>query len=726
MPTSARDGRDLFLTSLLILFLELACIRWFAAQVLFLTFFANTVLIACFLGVSAGCLAARARTDWLARTPAFLCVALAAGQLVRRVVATRWLMVAVEPRAPEAVFFGGEMGPRDAAAVFVGVEWVAAAFFLLLALTFYGLGQSLGRGFQRSPRRLVSYVVNLAGSLAGVALFAACSWLELSPLWWFAFAAAILVALLRQTAPLGRATQWGLLALAVVLASVDLGPDRGSAAAQRFWSPYYRIDYRPPPDGSIAANLILHQAMIPRAAPFSGYAIPHLLNRDSGRPPFADVLVIGAGSGNDVSRALEWGARHVDAVEIDPVILRIGREHHPDAPYADPRVTVHVDDGRDFLRSTDRRYDLVVYALVDSLVLHSGMSNIRLESHLFTREALADVQRHLKPGGVFVTYNYFRQGWVALRLADTLRDVFGAAPIVLTLPGRDAIRSEEPFWAFTVLVAGQTDALAHAFATHPSYALPTGVAATTASPDGFRGPGAGDRIAPVEIVPPATPLAPATDDWPFLYLKRPMLPPLTLRGVALMALVALALLAPSVRGLGGDGRTNAVLFLLGAGFMLTETRAVVGMALLFGSTWTVNAIVLAGVLVAALASTVLALRARLAAISWWGPGLVAALVVGVVAAPSVLLGFPPALRGLLACLLFVGPLFFAGVVFAVCFARAAEPERGLGANIAGAIAGGFLENLSMLVGFRGVGVLALALYGAALVLARRNGPMAVR
>ncbi len=45
--------------------------------------------------------------------------------------------------------------------------------------------------------------------------------------------------------------------------------------------------------------------------------------------------MIGAGSGNDVSRALQWGAQHVDAVEIDPVIQRLGVENHPDHPYAD-------------------------------------------------------------------------------------------------------------------------------------------------------------------------------------------------------------------------------------------------------------------------------------------------------------------------------------------------------------------------------------------------------
>ena len=58
---------DLFAISLLVLFLELACIRWFPAHVLFLTFFTNTMLLAGFLGMSVGCLTTRHRRDGFRR-----------------------------------------------------------------------------------------------------------------------------------------------------------------------------------------------------------------------------------------------------------------------------------------------------------------------------------------------------------------------------------------------------------------------------------------------------------------------------------------------------------------------------------------------------------------------------------------------------------------------------------------------------------------------------------
>src|SRR6516162_2687624 len=60
---------NLFLTGFLVLFLELASIRWFAANVIFLQFFTNVVMLACFLGMSCGCMAARQRRDWLRHFP---------------------------------------------------------------------------------------------------------------------------------------------------------------------------------------------------------------------------------------------------------------------------------------------------------------------------------------------------------------------------------------------------------------------------------------------------------------------------------------------------------------------------------------------------------------------------------------------------------------------------------------------------------------------------------
>src|SRR5262249_36557198 len=232
-----------------------------------------------------------------------------------------------------------------------------------------------------------------------------------------------------------------------------------------YWSPYYRIDYaretvEGEPRRQLAVNQIGHQQMQGRDRPFPAYALPHLLNRDTGRPACRTVLIIGAGTGNDVSRALQWGAEHIDAVEIDPAIQRLGAREHPDRPYQDPRVTVHLNDGRNFLRAApDGHYDLILYGLVDSLVLHSSFSNLRLESYLFTREAFADVRRCLKPDGWFVMSNFFRRGWIVARLQQTVESAFAAEPLVFTLPYTAVVKPEESFAGFTVFITGSAEAL---------------------------------------------------------------------------------------------------------------------------------------------------------------------------------------------------------------------------------------------------------------------------
>jgi hypothetical protein len=154
-----RDGVNLFLIGFLILFLELACIRWFSANVVFLQFFTNIVLIACFLGMSCGCLAARKRWDWLAWFPLLALGTFTAARL------TMWLYnywggLAVDvghQALPQEVFFGTEYRNPDLAQFVLPIEWIAALFFILISLMFVGPGQALGRarpGARSGLRRL--------------------------------------------------------------------------------------------------------------------------------------------------------------------------------------------------------------------------------------------------------------------------------------------------------------------------------------------------------------------------------------------------------------------------------------------------------------------------------------------------------------------------------------------------------------------------------------------
>ncbi len=779
--SSVAAGFDLFLISLLLLFLELACIRWFPAHVLFLTFFTNVVLLACFLGMSVGCLAADSRRNFLKGTPFLLVLALLAGLGVEEV---RWLLeksVDVGGQgAPQLVFFGTETLNRDVARFVIPIDVLCGGFFLLLALAMIGPGQELGRALNRVPNRVLGYTWNILGSVAGIALFAACSWWQLPPVWWFlpiALGLGYFLARASRPRPLALAVLLVALAALPWLAAQTSG-SRGRDGEQidHFWSPYYRIDHESS-QSLITTNLIGHQKMESCDRLLPAYALPHLLYRDSLRQagdrepePFRNVLIIGAGSGNDVARALQWGAWHVDAVEIDPVIQGIGARRHPDEPYADPRVAVHLDDGRNFLRnSPDRHYDLVIYALVDSLVLHSSYSNIRLESYLFTDQAFADVRRCLKPEGTFAMYNFFRQGWIVDRLRQGVEKSFGTEPVILPLPYRPKVGPDTQAGGFTMVLAGSDEALRpvrDAFKKYPRYWLNAAEAPGPQSPDGFVQPPEDERtrwsslpsekqfellretnspdwsarwakesmqeraqhqpwrqFGVTEVERHA--LRRATDDWPFLYLREPMIPTLSLRGMGVMAVAALFLILlfrpPSRIGrLPFDWR----MFFLGAGFMLIETKAVVHMALLFGSTWMVNSVVFLAVLLMILAANLFVLAFRPQRLWPYYVGLLVALGLNAVIPLDSFLGMSRAGQIAASCLLVFAPILFAGVVFAVSFRRTDDPGRAFGANIAGAMLGGLAENASMLLGFQYLILVAVGLYVLSALSGRSVHPLA--
>ena len=738
----SRDGFELFLVSFLILFLELAAIRWFPAHALYLTFFTNVVLLACFLGMSVGCLAASHRRNYLRWTPLILVVGMATAHIVE-ITSGQFVQNGIDRPSPEVVFFGNAYRMPDLFRYPVPVEVMGGFFFVVIALAFIGLGQELGRALNRWPNRVQAYTINITGSIVGIVLFGACSWLHLSPFWWFGLA-AVGLAYFYFVSPAHRVRAkfmvlgpvLGLLLLSIVaLASYRIiyNDFQGQRESRQIWSPYNRIDFKPY-DLSLSVNLMFHQSMVSRNDKYPAYALPHLLNRDAGRPPFADVMIIGAGSGNDVSRALQWGAKHIDAVEIDPAIYRLGTQYHPDHPYQDPRVEVHLDDGRNFLRASKRKYDLVIYALVDSLVLHSGYSNIRLESYLFTRQTFEDVKRHLKPEGNFVVYNYFREGWLISRLQKSLDEVFGAGnPLVLTLPYQKVMEPDaDTADKFTVFFAGDTAALRNAFTQQPEYLLRDDQAPGPNSPNGFMQPA---RFEPVStqdqqsshwqkfglatVTQPAEGLRIATDDWPFFYVRKPMMPSLSLRGILIMAGLALLLIFLFAPRRTEDQRAQLRLgapsldlqmFFLGAGFMLIETKAVVTMALLFGSTWVVNSIVFFAVLVMILIANLWTLKSNVKRLWPYYVGLLVTLALNTIIPLDFFLGMNRTAQVIGSCLLVFAPVMFAGVIFAASFKRTAEPDRAFGFNIAGAMMGGLAENSSMLLGFQYVVVVAILFY----------------
>jgi spermidine synthase len=713
---------ELFLISFVALFLELACIRWFGATVAFLTFFTNLVLMACFLGLSVGLMAASSRRDYSRLTlPVGLVGAIIARWVLDAHQSGGAIMVEVGGRgSPQQVYFGTEYLVRDPFAWAVPIEAMAGFFFVLIAVMFIGIGQIMGRRFNAIPDRVRAYSADVGGSIAGIVAFGVASRFESTPLLWFAVGAGLFAMLMRRRSALQVACLVGLVYVAALSA---FGPGQGQ---ETLWSPYYKVEYDPKLK-LIETNNIGHQQMVDVETTGRAYQLPHLLNQAGGGSPFKDVLIIGAGSGNDVAAALRAGAERVDAVEIDPTLQRLGRRDHPNRPYDDPRVAVHLTDGRGFLRTTDTQYDLIIYALVDSLVLHSGYSSLRLESFLFTDQAMRDIRARLKPGGVFAAYNYYRQGWVVGRIDLMISDAFGSPPVVFSLPPQDVIRpTESQSNHITFLMASNgpnpaieaaRDRFAGGEVLVTSQDADSRAWAGTFAP---RDDAPGDALRPAEVITEGIAHIP-TDSWPFLYLRDKVIPSLNIRGMAIVGVLSLALLlafAPT-RGVRGD----AQMFFLGAGFMLLETKGVVHMALLFGATWAVNSIVFGAILVMILLANLFVVLARPSRQWPYYAGLILALLANVLVPLETYLALPGAVRVVVSCAVVFLPVLFAGIVFAMAFRDRARPDLALGANIAGVVVGGLSENLSLGLGFNNLIWVAVAFYLLSALLRSGRGAM---
>jgi SAM-dependent methyltransferase len=647
--------RRLVLGSALMLFLELALIRWLGSNIVHLSYFSNFVLLGSFLGIGVGFLLSRRRWTLVPAAPLLL-AALVAGVTL--------FPVTLDRTGNDVIYFTSLQASGPPA-------WlVLPLVFVAVALVIAGPAEIVGRCFaDLTP--LTAYRWDLVGSLVGISAFTVLSFLWAPPVVWgvmVAIAFVLLVPNLRRVLAITAGT--ALVATLLV----------ESTAADTSWSPYYKITTENLADNpsyvDISVNGIPHQLMAPAQWKLDQgeqqYSTPYERIRGNS---LEDVLIVGAGSGSDVAIALSKGAQHIDAVDIDPRIMQIGVDRNPDHAYQDPRVTRHVNDGRAFLTGSDEKYDLILFALPDSLTLVSGASQIRLESFLFTQQALEEARDHLKPDGSFAMYNYYRESWLIDRLAGTAQTVFGHPPCVDTFAGAQAV------------VTAALDE------THQQ-------CAAAYQPSG-------------EVI------APSTDDRPFLYYKGEGFPSLYLwaiAGILLVSALALRVLGGSFRSM----RPYADLFFMGAAFLLLETKNVATFALLFGTTWLVNALVFAGVLVVVLAAVETERRVRTPRLPTVFAGIAASLALAYTVKPDWLLPLPFAPRLLVAVLLAFLPIYLANIAFAKRFSDSGDSRAAFAVNILGAIVGGCLEYAALLTGYSNLLIIVAGLYLVAFLLKPRT------
>lgn len=649
------------------LFLELALIRWQSSVLEFLAFYKNFSLISCFAGLGLGyALAARTRIPLQMVIP--LLAAQCAFVMITRMVPGVFSVIPFR----EQLTMGVGQGTWEQAVV---LYLLLSVVFLLTAVTMLPVGQLCGRLMERR-RNLRAYGLNLLGSLFGVLLMLAASYLWTPPPVWFALCfLGILPFYLPRPSALIAGGVASLICTSVLAwwpieplwnriyspyQVLEIGTDTGTGYALiRAGGQFYQHIY----DFSAQNNSTGRDARAYYDTPYKAHPI---LN---------DVAVVGAGSGNDVAAALRAGAKRVDAIEIDPVIIRVGEQSHPEHPYQNPRVHVINDDARSFLRRTTNKYDMIVYGMLDSHTLLSYGSSVRLDSFVYTVDGLREARSRLKPDGMISLSFYVLSKGIARKIYLMMQQAFdGRAPACVNggAFGPDA----------TFLISND-----------PNRTLPADLSGTAVP--------CADASVAADV---------STDDWPFFYMPQRVFPASYLIMIGQILVLSLFLVGNFVAE--SPRFSHLSFFFLGVGFMLVETKGITELGLTFGNTWQIIGIVIAGILAMAFIGNCLVQWLSIKRRFFPYLFLLAALAAGWLAAG----GFASTALGRFEAVVVLSlPFLFSGIVFSTLLSTTPRISGAMAMNLLGAILGGLLEYNSMYFGFRALYLIAMACYALAFV-----------
>jgi spermidine synthase len=692
----------IFLISFLGLFLELLFIRWIGTEIRIFAYLQNTILVACFLGLGLGMFtSAKQILLKQALMPMVFLLGLLAIPITRQALGAISEMLSV--LGDLVIWFGlAETDPLRSI-LLLGLGLTLTYFLLALIVDmFIPAGRILGRLMNVHPNSLWAYSVNIIGSLLGTWALVALSYFYLPPYLWFLVGGALLAIFILWTKQ-DKTINLGLVLLAMILAwFASQVPD----SLDVIWSPYQKLVVRESASEdrgiyTITVNNVGYQAIIdlsdeninanpnefkPAYRGLSQYDIPTLLH-----PAPDSVLIVGAGTGNDAAGAFRNHAKSVTAVEIDPAIIAIGAQLHPERPYSSPNVSVVNDDARSFFATTTEKYDVISFGLLDSHTT-TAMTNARLDHYVYTVESIRQAKSLLKDGGIMVLSFEAQKQYIAERIRLALIEVFQTEPMYFIIPNT-------PYgWGGVMFVTGDMETVQSQLQANSTLAQYITDLQTTY---------------PIQLGGTARL---TTDDWPYIYLESPKIPSLYYLLVVLMAI----LLFRSYRKWKADtslsirSRDFWHFFFLGSAFLLLEVQNISKAAVVLGNTWEVNAVIISGILGMALLANWIAYRFPRLPMSPVYVLLVGSCI-GLFFVDLARFGFLPyASKAVIVGALTSLPMLFSGIVFVRSFAIAKSKSNALGANLIGALAGALLQSVTFIVGIKALLIIVAFFYLSAL------------
>ncbi|MCR4280033.1 MAG: hypothetical protein NUV82_01250 [Candidatus Komeilibacteria bacterium] len=680
------------LISFIILFLELLLIRLIGTEIRIFAYFSNLLLLGIFIGSGAGMLIKK-------KIPLSLATILLT--IVTLTVIFGWLNNITDLLAPmnESFLWFQNMSGSSAAAL-LGLLLTLALFFAVTAI-FLPLGQKLGELFDDTKKIIAVYSFNVIASLAGMWAFQGLSVYKIS-IYAGIIAAIVLIFLLTQ-----EKRQRLIMAICCALTVGGIYYSWQTTPHTTVWSPYQKLSIfalpereLQPPGYMLQVNNVGYMGLLDLSNDYKDtlrqklsrynvsptllkygdqYELPFVLKPDSSR-----VLIVGAGGGNDVAAAVRHNVPNIDAVEIDPDIISLGRLYHPEKPYDSTSVKVYNDDGRAFFKQTREKYDLVIMGLADSHTLTSSLTNVRLDHYLYTEEAFQEIKDILTPDGlVFLSFDV-RRDWIGQRLQKGLTTTFGQSLLVYNM-------QDIPYfgWGGIVFIAGPgADEVRNRLASDKKL---------------------GDFLTP-RVTSFESNINSLTDDWPYLYLDTPRLPRLHLWIAAFLLLIMLLLKTAYPL----HGRFAWDFFFLGAGFLLYEFQNISKISLLFGNTWQTNLFTITFILIFILLANLIQAKKPLSLRGAY-IGLFITLAMQFFV-PLASINALPTLLKVTAGLAFLNlPFLFSGIIFIEKLKRTSAKAAAFASNLIGAAVGGMLEILSFLTGIHSLLTLSIILYAGSLL-----------
>ncbi len=696
---SYKKNAELFLVSLIMLFAEVALIRWVSTESRIFAYVNNLVLLSCFLGIGIGCYYSHRRMRLSFSLLALLILVLLIDLPFQLNIGNQSLhpfrdIPLMLSGFADSLIWGEPNITSPYLMTILGMSATLILFFVILFI-FIPLGQIFGRLLNESDHLIATYSINVGASILGIWCFAYLSFLYAAPIIWFALIIAGILLLHFFQSGNSRFERYSLPVASIFLILILIFPLKTDKALKTIWSPYQKLQLYELMDEKadinrgfyLDVNGIVYMSLLDLSNEFidkhpdyysrelrnlSHYDIPYLF-KDSA----TNVLILGCGAGNDVAGALRHGINCIDAVEIDPGIYELGRDYHPEKPYSNPKVNIIIDDARSFFKKSNRKYDVISFGLLDAHTLSSSHNNTRIDNYVYTEESLREARERLKEDGILTLIFEAKFPWMEKRIYGLLWKVFGGEPLAFQTK-----LSHNYGWGGIMYVASlNPNTLSKIVDSEP--VLKAYLANRQFSYPESEFQNGGIRL--------------TTDDWPYFYIEKAGIPGMHL---CLMILLGILFLGARKIILTAGHKLDYHFFFLGAAFLLLEFQNISKSSLLFGSTWLANGFIISAILLLILMANLFVVRfgsvnSRLIYIL-----LISSLVLALIIPLDFFNAFEYWKKSILASLMLNLPVFFAGVIFITSLKRIGNRSVAFGSNLLGAAAGGIMESISYIIGIK--------------------------